>query len=162
MQGVRFDWSISPQGAIDWVSNLQPRLTAVTASAGGSERRETGGWSVIQYVCHVGDNLRQWSERLQGARLAGTEAVSGYDADDLALARRYETLPLAAALWSTGHAIAPWVSVLTAAVAEAIVLEHETRGTQRAEDVARNNCHDAQHHLWDISQILSGDEPLVH
>ena len=88
--------------------------------------------------------------------------MSGYDPDDLALARRYETLPLAAALWSTGKAIDAWVSVLPAAVSEGIVLEHETRGTQRAEDVARNNCHDAQHHLWDISQILLGHEPLGH
>ncbi len=97
-----FDWSLSPQAAIQWVSHLQARLTAITSSAEGSERRESGGWSVTEYVCHVGDNLRQWAERVQGARLAGVVAVSGFNPDDLALARRYETLPLAAALWSIG------------------------------------------------------------
>ena len=66
-----------------------------------------------------------------------------------ALARRYETLPLAAALWSTGRAIDAWVSVLPSALSDEIVLQHQTRGMQRAEDVVRNNCHDAHHHLWE-------------
>jgi hypothetical protein len=35
-----------------------------------------------------------------------------------------------------------------------VVLQHATRGAQRAEDVARNNAHDAHHHLWDIDRIL--------
>ena len=35
-----------------------------------------------------------------------------------------------------------------------VVLQHATRGPQRAEDVARNNAHDARHHLWDIDRIL--------
>jgi hypothetical protein len=35
-----------------------------------------------------------------------------------------------------------------------VVLQHATRGAQRAEDVARNNAHDAHHHLWDIDRTL--------
>jgi hypothetical protein len=34
------------------------------------------------------------------------------------------------------------------------VLQHATRGTQRAEDVARNNAHDGYHQAWDIERIL--------
>lgn len=109
---------------------------------------------MTQYVCHVGDNLRQWTERIQGALLAGAVEVVGYDPDELAIARRYETLPLAAALWSTGQAIDTWAAVLPDAISDNVVLQHQTRGTQRAEDVARNNSHDAHHHLWDIQQIL--------
>ena len=45
------------------------------------------------------------------------------------------------------------VDVLRAAVDENTELDHETRGLQRAEDIARNNCHDAHHHLWDIRVI---------
>jgi hypothetical protein len=40
------------------------------------------------------------------------------------------------------------------AVPGGVVLQHATRGAQRAEDVARNNAHDAHHHLWDIDRIL--------
>jgi hypothetical protein len=40
------------------------------------------------------------------------------------------------------------------ALARGVVLQHATRGAQRAEDVARNNAHDAHHHLWDIDRIL--------
>jgi hypothetical protein len=40
------------------------------------------------------------------------------------------------------------------ALARAVVLWHATRGAQRAEDVARNNAHDAHHHLWDIDRTL--------
>jgi hypothetical protein len=40
------------------------------------------------------------------------------------------------------------------ALASGVVLQHAARGAQRAEDVARNNAHDAHHHLWDIDRIL--------
>jgi hypothetical protein len=35
-----------------------------------------------------------------------------------------------------------------------LVLQHATRGPQRAGDVARNNAHDTHHHLWDIGGIM--------
>jgi hypothetical protein len=63
-------------------------------------------------------------------------------------------LPLAAALWSLDVSASMWVEALMPAVAEGVVLVHEARGDQRAEDVVRNNCHDARHHLWDVETIL--------
>ena len=149
-----FDWSITPEDALGWVSGLSPRLAEATERACGFERRSSGGWSVTEYVCHVGDNLRQWAERVQSARLAHQFEVAGYDPDALAKARGYAALPLAAAAWSTGLAAAAWVSVLSPALAEGVELQHATRGLQRAEDIARNNCHDAYHHVWDIVEIL--------
>jgi hypothetical protein len=115
----------------------------------------TGGWSITEYVCHVGDNLRQWAERLQGALLAQQIEVAGYDPDALAAARGYAALPLAAAAWSSELAASAWVDVVGRALGEDIELRHATRGPQKAADVARNNCHDAYHHLWDIRQILA-------
>ncbi|MFC3987986.1 hypothetical protein [Actinoplanes siamensis] len=48
------------------------------------------------------------------------------------------------------------VSLIAAARSgEQAELHHVTRGVQRAADVARNNCHDAYHHLWDIRMILA-------
>ena len=38
--------------------------------------------------------------------------------------------------------------------AQAVASVRAVRGAQRAEDVARNNAHDAHHHLWDINRTL--------
>jgi hypothetical protein len=150
-----FDWSLTPTEALRWVSGWGPRLAETVSDAHGSERRVSGGWSITEYVCHVGDNLRQWAERLQSALLAQQFKVAGYDPDALAAARGYAALPLAAAAWSSELAAAAWVDVAGRAVDQGISLRHATRGPQRAADVARNNCHDAYHHLWDIKQILA-------
>ncbi|AGZ40653.1 hypothetical protein [Actinoplanes friuliensis] len=150
-----FDWSLTPQEALGWVSGWGPRLAEVTAGAEGTERRPPRRWSVTEYVCHVGDNLRQWSERVQSALLAQQPAVGGYDPDALAAARGYAALPLPVAAWSSRLAATTWVEVLGRALHDNVELQHVTRGTQTAADVARNNCHDAHHHLWDIEQILS-------
>ncbi|MGW3648261.1 hypothetical protein [Streptomyces sp. NPDC000878] len=48
-----------------------------------------------------------------------------------------------------------WVSSVSAAVGEKVVLEHADRGVQQAEDVARDNAHDAAHRAWDIERILT-------
>ena len=150
-----YDWSRTPAEAVDWIDGWAGHLTAATAGADGAERRPDGGWSVTEYVCHVGDNLRQWSERLQSALLARRRTVAGYDPDALGEARGYAALPLAVAVWSSELAAAAWVEVVRRALHENVELEHATRGPQTAADVARNNCHDAYHHLWDIRQILA-------
>ncbi len=82
----------------------------------------SGGWSVTEYVCHVGDNLRQWSERLQSALLCQQREVAGYDPDALATARGYTALPLAVAAWSSQLAATAWVEVAQRALRENVVL----------------------------------------
>lgn len=146
-----FGWSVDPAEAVAGVRAFAARARVEAASCTGEERLD--GWSVAEYVAHVGDNLRQWAERVQSARLAGRTAVAGYDPDALAQARDYSAIPLQVALWSAEQAAERWAEVLTAALDEQVVLEHATRGPQRAEDVARNNAHDAHHHLHDIRRI---------
>jgi hypothetical protein len=102
----------------------------------------------------VADNLRTWSERLTGARTAGAKEVPGNDPDLLAKARSYSKIALAAALWSLTWASRAWIEAMDAALAVDVVLQHATRGPQRAQDVARNNAHDANHHLYDVGRIL--------
>lgn len=147
-----FVWSIEPSAALDLVAAFPHAVEVATACTAGVERQE--GWSVAEYVSHVADNLRQWAERVQAARLAGTHTVAGYDQDDLARARRYEAIPLPVAVWSLKVSASAWVEVMRAALAEGVDLQHETRGRQAASDIARNNAHDATHHLWDIRRIL--------
>lgn len=148
-----FGWSITPPEAICWVRGFEEHARQAAGSLICQERLD--GWSVAEYVSHVGDNLRQWSERIQAARLAGQRDVAGYDPDALGEARGYASIPLEVGLWSAGNAAERWADVLTAAVDEGVELQHATRGLQRAEDIARNNCHDANHHIWDIKRIAA-------
>lgn len=148
-----FAWSMTAHDAVAWVAGFDEVVKKTTGSVTGRER--FGGWSIAAYVAHVGDNLRQWAERVQAARLAGETNVPGYDQDALAHARNYELIPLEVARWSVSHEAARWCEVMTAALAEGVEVQHATRGAQRAEDIARNNCHDAHHHLWDIQRIAT-------
>ncbi len=80
--------------------------------------------------------------------------MPGYDPDLLSRARHYNDVSLAGALWSLRWAVDAWTQSAEVALARGVVLQHATRGAQRAEDVARNNAHDVHHHLWDIDRIL--------
>jgi hypothetical protein len=150
-----YDWSVTPRAAIAQVERLPLHFATLLEGRDGAERHPELPWTTAAYVSHVTDNLRNWAERLAGARLAGMVQVPGYDQDLLAQARRYNDIPLPAALWSLQRAVTAWVESVQAALEAGVVLEHAARGVQRAEDVARNNAHDAAHHAWDIHRILT-------
>ncbi|WP_448629040.1 hypothetical protein [Cellulomonas soli] len=151
-----FDWTLEPTAARDLVLLLPDRLTQSTAGRTGNERHPDLGWDVTSYVCHVGDNLRAWAERLAAGWLAGRPDVVGYDPDALAQARGYSAVPLPVALWSLQASVILWVASVDRALAAGVTLQHAARGEQRAADVARNNAHDAVHHEHDIARILAG------
>jgi hypothetical protein len=150
-----FSWSLSPDEAVEVVRGVPERYALCLAGTTGHERHADLGWTPVGHTSHVADNLRNWAERLAGAYLAGVTEVPGYDQDLLARARRYDELSIQGALWSLEWAAAGWVDIVTSALAAGVVLSHAGRGRQTAEDVARNNCHDAHHHLWDIERILA-------
>ncbi|GEN80699.1 hypothetical protein [Actinotalea fermentans] len=156
-----WSWETEPADALAYVRGLPGVIEALMAGRTGQERGAGLAWSSGEYVCHVGDNLRLWAERVAG-RLAGDDGVvGGYDPDELARARRYEQVRLAAALWSLRRAAEDWVAVMELALARGLVLTHATRGAQAAADVARNNAHDAHHHVWDIGRCLAGGGPVA-
>ncbi|GJF31310.1 hypothetical protein KNE206_40100 [Kitasatospora sp. NE20-6] len=146
---------MTPRQAVDRVRAVPADMALLLEGRSGDERHPDLGWTPAGYVSHVTDNLRIWAERLAGARLAGVVDVQGYDPDALAEARGYGSVPAAAALWSLPIAADAWARSVSAALEEQVVLRHAKRGPQRAEDVARNNAHDAVHHLWDIRRILA-------
>lgn len=149
-----WSWETEPADAVAYVRELPGLIERLMAGRTGRERHPDLGWSAGEYVCHVGDNLRLWAERVAG-HLAGDDGVvGGYDPDELARARRYEQVRLAAALWSLRRAAEDWVAVMEPALARGLVLTHATRGAQTAADFARNNAHDAHHHLWDVGRCL--------
>lgn len=153
-----FGWGLSVTEVLGVVEALPGGFSRVLAGRRGDERHPDLGWTAAGYVSHVADNLRNWSERLAGARLSGAVRVAGYDPDLLARARGYDAVSAGAALWSLERAATGWVESVSAAVEAGVVLQHVVRGPQRAEDVARNNAHDGTHHLWDVRRILSFTE----
>ncbi|OKH98959.1 hypothetical protein A6A06_25485 [Streptomyces sp. CB02923] len=139
------------------MQGLPSRFGGLLAGRTGYERHPDLAWTSAAYVSHVTDNLRNWAERLAGARLSGVVEVPGYDPDLAGQARHYNEIAPAAALWSLERAVDAWVDSATAALDSGVVLQHATRGAQRAEDVARNNAHDGHHHAWDVERILAAD-----
>ncbi|MET7737710.1 hypothetical protein ABZT02_41370 [Streptomyces sp. NPDC005402] len=159
-RGCGYGWSLTPQEAIQILLGLPAQFRALLDGCTGQEHHPDLSWGPTAYVCHVADNLRAWAEGLAaGVRLSAEVAVPGYDPDLLAKARRYDRIAPAAALWSLERAAAAWSEAVTAALHEDVVLQHAARGVQRAEDVARNNAHDAFHHVWDIRRILEYASP---
>ena len=150
-----FDWRLTPPEAVALVRDIAAQFSAALSEATGRERHPDLVWTPSAYVSHVTDNLRTWAERLVGARVSGETDVPGYDPDVLARARNYDKVSLAAALWSLGWASREWVEAVEEALKANVVVHHGTRGLQRAADVARNNAHDAHHHLYDVERILA-------
>ncbi len=139
---------------IQYVQDVPHRYAQLLARRTGAERNPELAWSVTEYVCHVGDNLHSWAERIAGVLRGGNPQVGGYHPDSLAVARGDAQISLPAALWSLEISAAAWVPVLTEAVKAGLVMQHTGRGQQRAVDVAGDIAHDAHHHAWDITRSL--------
>lgn len=157
-RGCGYAWAISPSEAVEVVSTIASQFSIHLASSDGSARSRDLAWGPVEYVCHVGDNLRAWAEGL-AAGLVRTSPVPvpGYDPDLLAEAKRYGLITKEAAVWSLDRAATAWCEVVPEAIASGVTLWHARRGEQRASDVARNNAHDALHHVWDVRRILASD-----
>lgn len=154
-----FHWDIDIQTAVDVMRSMPSRYAALVGCGVGTNRIADLEWSSVEYVCHVADNLRIWSERLVGASAGGSIEVGTYDTELLAKARSYERVPLQGALWSLGRAAEDWTAVVIEAQQREIVANHPDRGEQTVLDIARNNTHDAVHHAWDIERIEIAGAP---
>ncbi|MET8546531.1 hypothetical protein ABZW03_38840 [Kitasatospora sp. NPDC004799] len=156
--GCGYAWSLTPHEAVRFLGTLPARFRELLEGCTGDERHPELSWGATAYVCHVADNLRAWAEGLgAGLRLGREVPVPGYDPDLLAQARRYHRIEPAAALWSLERAATAWTEAVLAALERDVVLLHAARGVQRAQDVARNNAHDAFHHVRDVERILAFD-----
>ena len=147
-------WDRTPGQAVHAVTEVPGRFAAVLVTAPEPLRHPDLGWSTAAYVRHVADNLEMWAYRLDAARLDGRRAAAGYDPDRLADAKDYAHATVGASLLALRRAVPGWTDAVEAALAAGVVLEHATRGPQRAADVARNNAHDALHHLHDVRRIV--------
>lgn len=153
-----FAWSTPYGEAVRLVAGLPAAYRSALAGATGTERMPGLDWSVGAYVCHVGDNLRIWAERLMGVASGASPEVGGYDQAALAAARHYEQIPLGAARWSLERSVDDWLDAVGRWPREGTALIHPERGALTLVDVAAANAHDALHHEWDIRRILGREE----
>ncbi|MBC7292203.1 MAG: hypothetical protein H5T83_12825 [Actinotalea sp.] len=150
-----FRWSMTTAEAVALVGDAPGRFTALVEGAEGSEQHPDLGWTVAGYVQHVADNLLGWGAGLAAA-LAGWEREYVSPApDDVARVKRYDAVPLPAALWALGHAARAWAEVAPPAVDADVVLHHSRRGRLDAATVVRAVAHDAHHHRWDVERTLA-------
>jgi hypothetical protein len=165
-----FSWTTDLDDSVALVSKVPTTYARMLQGASGDERPDPAAWTATAYVCHVGDNLRIWAERLAGIIRGGSPDVGGYDQDALAAARRYGSISLPAALWSLSRSVDDWLEVVAEFAPESAaepvaespagaqppqpVLVHSERGPQSLVEVVRNNAHDAFHHQWDIQRAL--------
>jgi hypothetical protein len=156
-RGCAFAWELGVDEATARMSELADSYRAVLRGASGREQHPDLSWTTAAYVSHVGDNLRIWTERLQGVALGGSRRVGSYDENELARARNYEMIPLPAALWSLQLSVVEWLKAVDGAKPNGTVLIHPDRGAMDLAEVVVSNVHDAQHHLWDIERTLRGE-----
>ena len=150
-----YSWAVDTTDAITMVADL-PGCLPVPAGGGHRWRTPCGaGWSVSAYVCHVGDNLRIWAERLVGIAAGADRHVAGYDESALARARHYEVDPAPGRAVVThlgGGGLARRGPAVGAG--RGPLLLHPERGEQTLAEVVVSNAHDAFHHGWDIARTL--------
>ena len=103
-----FGWSTSVDAAAALIADVPERYAKLLDGQDGTTRHPSLTWSVRAYVCHVDDNLRIWAERMWSAVEAKQVQIEAYDQDALASARRYEHIPVKAALWALSHAADVW------------------------------------------------------
>ncbi|HEY0215457.1 MAG TPA: DinB family protein [Cellulomonas sp.] len=150
-----YGWDLTPLEAVRAVGDAPGRFAAVLVTAPRPLRIPELGWSTAGYLRHVADNLEAWAYRLDSARVDGRVTTVGYDPDALAAARDYENATVGAALAALRRVVPGWTDAVEAALEAGVVLDHATRGPQRAQDVARNNGHDVLHHLHDVRRIVA-------
>jgi hypothetical protein len=156
--GCGFLWSITLERAMAAVSDTPDELARLLRPGDGVRRRPGLAWPVVSYVCHIGDNLRIWAERLAGLSLGDMGPVGRYDQDQLAEGRRYDEVSLAGAMWSLRRAVGDWTDAIPMANDADVVLVHPDRGAQSVLDVATSNAHDCHHHVHDIATIIGATD----
>ena len=93
-----FSWSATQAEMSALVAGVPVRLRELLDGKDASAQHPALSWSAGAYVPHVGDNLRIYAERLAGVAAGTQRPIAPYDQDALAVARRYELIPIESAL----------------------------------------------------------------
>ena len=95
---------MSQAGAEGALAEIPGRMRAALAGSDGTARHPDLTWTAAAYICHVGDNLRIYAERMAGAAAGAQAPITEYGQNELAGARRYNVVPSVTALWALERA----------------------------------------------------------
>ena len=154
-RGCGFRWSITAADAAEIVDDAPRRFGDLALEARGSARRADLGWSVSGYICHVGDSIRIWAERIATVALGNNGPIALYDQDLLATARHYDDVGIRAALWSLSRAVEDWNASMALVGAGPFEMNHSEVGQMSLADVILIRAHDVVHHAWDVERTIS-------
>ena len=151
-RGCGFGWSIALPEASAIIEDAPRRLGVHATRENGRARHPDLEWSVSGYLCHVGDNIGIWAERVASVALGNDGPVAVYDQDLLATARNYDDVDVPAALWSIGRSVGDWRAAIALAGTNPFTMVHEELGSLTLADVILIRAHDVVHHSWDIER----------
>jgi hypothetical protein len=150
-----FTWATDLTELVVLMASFPDSIDQLASGASGAERLPDLGWNVSAYVAHMTDNTRIWAERLIAVARGADAHVKPYDPDLLAESRRYNEVALEGARWSLRIAVEDWLIAVEEAKPADVVMLHSERGEMELFDVVASNAHDAYHHRWDLTRILS-------
>ena len=150
-----FEWSQSQDAAHAAVVAAPATIGALLDGHDGRSRGAGLQWTAGGYVCHVGDSIRVWAERLASTALGDPGPIGEYDQDLLAAARHYDDVGIRGARWSLRRAVADWEAAVELAIARDVAMVHPELGLMSLHDVVLIRAHDVTHHTRDIERSLA-------
>jgi hypothetical protein len=154
-RGCGFDWSTDEADARALVASAPESYNALLVGSDGHERHPDLGWTAGGYVCHVGDSLRVWAERIANVALGDPGPVAEYSQERLAAARSYPSVGVHGALWSLQRAVGDWEAALELAGGRDFAMTHPELGTMTRLDVVLIRAHDVHHHAQDVRRSVA-------
>jgi hypothetical protein len=118
-------------------------------------RPVTGGWSALEYACHVRDSFAVYDWRLARALAEDRPDLPATRRDDAAVERDYNGQDPNAVADELAAAAEKLASALDALPADAWAREFTREGlTLNVDWLARNAVHEGNHHLLDVGRVL--------
>lgn len=151
-----FDWATPLLHQIRIIGQFPDRAHTLLQKRMGDvmHRPETATWSPNEYLWHLVDMFRIFSEWLHMARTQDHPTHAPADADRLAEIRGYAERPVETALWALQPAAALLVQEAIITDPDRLVLYKGWRDVTAAE-VIGFAAHEAAHHLFDLERSLT-------
>jgi hypothetical protein len=148
-----FTWSMSQADAEGVLAEIPGRMRTALAGSDGTARHPDLTWTAAAYICHVGDNLRIYAERMAGAAAGAQAPITEYDQNELAGARRYNVVPSVTALWALERAAGDWQTAVALCEPQT-TLTFDDGVTAVVGEVVLRTTLDAHHHVWDVERSV--------
>ncbi len=150
-----FSWLATGDEALAEVRDGPDRFARLLEDRRATVSPAPETWSPAAYVWHVGDVVRAWAERLHSLAADPEAAWAGFDPDELARARHYDTLPATTGPWALARSVDALVLALEPLTTETSFL-HPEWGSGTVADALRWLAHEMVHHELDVRRGLTG------